>query len=222
MTTLARKSFTCAVCQKESCHGVINSTNAFGSSDLDLRPPEMQRSTMPLWVQECPHCGYTNMCINEIPSPKITKAWLRSAEYVDCEGIKFKSDLAKRFYHSYMVNLKEDETEEALHSVVCAAWACDDMGDTENAIICRLIAAELAMDLYIVSPNPELVIKRSDYLRRAEKFDELLEFTRSIVIPEREGLLKALLAFERKHAEMRDSSCYTVAFALDEMEYNEE
>lgn len=36
----------CAVCGKESEQITLASTNTFGSPDLDLRPPEMKRSTM--------------------------------------------------------------------------------------------------------------------------------------------------------------------------------
>ena len=43
-TTLGRIDVTCTVCSAKSEQTVIGSTNAFGAPDLDLRPPEMQRS----------------------------------------------------------------------------------------------------------------------------------------------------------------------------------
>jgi len=54
MTTLFPQKETCFVCGNTSEHTVIGSTNAFGSPDLDLRPPEMQRSTITHRVQRCP------------------------------------------------------------------------------------------------------------------------------------------------------------------------
>ena len=57
MTTQSAEECTCAVCGRVSMQGVIMSTNAFGSPDLDLRPPPMERFTIDHWVQECPHCG---------------------------------------------------------------------------------------------------------------------------------------------------------------------
>ena len=58
MTTLDEAKKKCAVCGKISAHFEVTSTNTFGAPDLDTRPPEMMRSTMDMWVQECPSCGY--------------------------------------------------------------------------------------------------------------------------------------------------------------------
>ena len=73
MTTTYSEDVRCAVCGKSSAHIGTASTNAFGSADLDTRPPEMQRSTISTWVQECPECGY---CARSIDKP------LASAEAV--------------------------------------------------------------------------------------------------------------------------------------------
>ena len=60
MTTMFRQKYKCAVCGTEKEFYGIASTNSFGSPDLDLRPPEMQRSTMGQWIQQCPKCGYVS------------------------------------------------------------------------------------------------------------------------------------------------------------------
>ncbi|MFO0826101.1 MAG: hypothetical protein U0792_23795 [Gemmataceae bacterium] len=65
MTTYFRKQEKCANCQQTSEHHVLGSTNTMGSADLDLRPAEMQRSTMGAWLQECPHCHYIASEISE-------------------------------------------------------------------------------------------------------------------------------------------------------------
>ena len=65
MTTIGKISAECVICGKESEHTSITSSNAMGSPDLDLRPPEMQRSTMEWWLQECPACGYVAPDISE-------------------------------------------------------------------------------------------------------------------------------------------------------------
>ena len=51
MTTLGTASAACAVCGTVSEYTVIQSTSRFGSPDLDTRPPEMERSTLPYWVR---------------------------------------------------------------------------------------------------------------------------------------------------------------------------
>ncbi|GAG60973.1 unnamed protein product [marine sediment metagenome] len=58
MTTYYEKEIICAICKNKSTYEMTSSFNAFGSCDLDTRPPEMQRSTMQYWTQRCPDCGY--------------------------------------------------------------------------------------------------------------------------------------------------------------------
>ena len=49
-TTLEEVEKVCAVCGAKSTQVVVMSTNRLGSTDLDLRPPEMMSSTMRYWV----------------------------------------------------------------------------------------------------------------------------------------------------------------------------
>ena len=58
MTTVYHQNITCAICGTEFEYTGIASTNAFGPTDLDTQPPEMERSTIDAWVQRCPQCGY--------------------------------------------------------------------------------------------------------------------------------------------------------------------
>ncbi|MCX9089811.1 MAG: hypothetical protein OIN90_19880 [Candidatus Methanoperedens sp.] len=66
MTTSDEITKNCYVCNKASTHAKIMSTNTFGSPDLDTRPPEMERSTISMWVQICPSCGYSSSNISEV------------------------------------------------------------------------------------------------------------------------------------------------------------
>ena len=59
MTIIKDIETECSVCGETTEQPVLMSTNSWGYPDLDLRPPEMQRSTMHVWIQECPHCGYS-------------------------------------------------------------------------------------------------------------------------------------------------------------------
>ncbi|MBO4868383.1 MAG: hypothetical protein J5585_01590 [Clostridia bacterium] len=135
MPTFATARMKCAVCGKESAHRVIYSTNCFGSSDLDTRPPEMKRSTMDFWVQECPKCGFVSGRIDD--STSITPEFLESSSYKTCDELSFNSKLASRFYRQYMIKAYENNEREAFFALLHAAWACDDMNDTENAAYCR-------------------------------------------------------------------------------------
>ena len=217
MTTFAKETYVCAVCGATSDFTKAHSSR-FGSPDLDLRPPDMERSIIRFWVQECPCCGYANRTVDKIPSPTVTRAWLKSADYRDCEGNAFVNDSARRFYRQYMVCRESGETKGALHAIICAAWMCDDTEDLNGAVACRLIAADLAQDVFFVEPDPKFIILRADLLRRADRFDEVVELAGSAVLPKGKPLLASLLAFERKHAIMKDDRCYRVDQAAEEME----
>jgi hypothetical protein len=70
---------TCYVCNQASTQILIASYYNVGSPDLDTRPPEMQRSTLPHWVQVCPHCGYVAFEISE--GTDATPLIIRSDDY---------------------------------------------------------------------------------------------------------------------------------------------
>src|SRR5438552_1767736 len=65
MTTFDERPISCSVCGTTSIQPVLASTNSFGPPDLDLRPAEMQRSTIWMWVQRCPECGYCAGSLDE-------------------------------------------------------------------------------------------------------------------------------------------------------------
>ena len=104
MTIIRNFDQKCSVCAKSSPQPVLTSTNSFGYPDLDLRPPEMQRSTMGTWIHECPHCGYVAGSLEE--ESDISEDFLKGDEYLTCEGLDFKSDLSKLFFRSYLISMR--------------------------------------------------------------------------------------------------------------------
>ena len=174
MSTIRSFDCKCAVCGKTNRYTVLCSTNAFGSPDLDLRPPEMQRSTMRLWVQECPDCGYVS---EQVSNPTaITRDYLKTKEFAKCDGVSFRSDLAKKFYKRYKIALSDGEAEDAFCAVLHAAWASDDAGDKKSAKICREIAADLAEALILQGHERVEILRlvRADALRRSGHFSQVL------------------------------------------------
>ena len=67
MTTYGFNKVSCSVCGAATKQQVLMSTNSFGPPDLDLRPAEMERSTMSCWLQECPNCGFVS---NDLGKPE--------------------------------------------------------------------------------------------------------------------------------------------------------
>ena len=200
----------CAICGVINEYRGLASTNSFErcGPDLDLRPPEMLRSTMPVWIQECPECGYISEDISD-PSD-VTKEWLKSEKYHTCDGIVFVSDLAKQFYKYYLINLEDKNPEDAFFAILHAAWACDDNDDDVNAKHCRELAIPLATKLieeeYENQENIKLM--RVDLMRRVGQFNELLEEYSSVQFDEE--LMNRILEFEIKKAKDKDIACYCV------------
>ncbi len=222
-TTMHRQKFKCSVCGSENEYSVLTSTNAFGAPDLDLRPPEMQRSTMPMWVQECRQCGYS---ASEISDPcKVSPDFLKSESYIRCEGIKFESKLAAAFYKEYMIERECGEIIDAFYSVLHAAWSCDDKKDKESAKICREKAASLASELTSSgklndSRRENIMLMRADILRRAGHFEEVISEYSSVTFKgdkrNNPDIMNAILKFQIERAHAKDSKCYTIQDAVKE------
>ena len=208
MSTPMKVSCKCFVCNHESNQTVLASTNRFGSPDLDLRPPEMERSTMHWWIQECPYCGYVAPRIKD--KTTVDKSFLESEEYIGCSNYEFKSSLAKQFYKQYLINAADKNHRSAFHSALRAAWCCDDAIDCELAIVCRKLALS-EIDHFIDENKKEkdtLLVMKSDLLRRSEMFDEVIESYNPLDF--KEELLQKIIEFQIKKSKEKDASCYRV------------
>jgi len=214
MTTMFPVDEKCAVCGAVQEFMAIGSTNAFGSPDLDLRPPQMQRGTMPQWIQECPVCGYVSGSISD-KKGKVTKKWLASEEYRNCDGIEFRSFLAERFYKFYKISLLNKKTKSAFFAILHAAWACDDARDRKNAVRCRNLAVPLADRLLAEKGEntDNLKLMKTDILRRSGHFETLLAEYAGCKF--NNDIMDKILAFQLKKAAQKDVKCYTVKQAVE-------
>lgn len=198
----------CAVCGMESEQIVLASTNTLGGGpDLDWRPPEMMRSTMRWWIQECPHCGYISGNLDNETS--VTIAWLKENAYTQCSNRNFLSELAANFYKCYLINKADGKQEDAFYAILYAAWACDDEEDNDNAIFCRRLAIE-EIDILIKNQSEKIRLKtqKIDLLRRAELFNTAIEECDNLSVDD--DLFIKILAFEMERAKDGDAKCYTV------------
>lgn len=211
MSRISLLNRKCSVCGTESEQRVLTSTNAFGSPDLDLRPPEMQRSTMPCWIQECPHCGYISESIEDDTS--INREFLKSEEYSSCSYNDFKSKLAKKFYKYYMINLLDDNYEDAFYAILHAAWSCDDIGDKDKAIYCRKLAIVEIKKIISNTNNETLLIQKADLLRRAGLFNIVITEYSDLIF--KDETLQKIATFQIKKAKQEDDSCYIVGDVID-------
>ncbi len=210
MSTFFTQKKTCGNCRRRVSLNALGSTNAFGSPDLDLRPPPMQRYTMQTWVEVCPHCGYVGDDI--AAKPHFDPSYLTCEAYQACDGIPFSTELAKDFYRNALLLLLKSDLRGAYQNLHYTAWCCDDSRDTENAIACRRRMDELYAKLPSASQeDPSSVIRHIDVLRRAKLFDKAISLCDAFVSDD--AFLHSLVEFERKKAHEADVAVYTVADA---------
>lgn len=200
---------TCALCGKESQQIILLSTNTlWGSSDLDLRPPEMARSTMCWWLQECPHCGYVAWNLSD--STALTLDLLQEEIFSPCKMRNFASELAKRYYKLYLILSFDGKRQDAFRAILRAAWACDDARDIQNAIFCRRRALTLLDKVLAIKKNNEtLILQRADLLRRSGQFDVLIREYADKTFSKPN--LNRIAAFQIQKAKEKDTACYTLA-----------
>lgn len=211
MSTIRTIKCICSVCAEESEQRVLASSNQFGASDLDLRPPEMLRSTMSFWIQECPHCGYVSENIED--DTTIDKEFLKSTEYSSCSNNDFKSELAKMFYRYYMINLLDDNCDDAFHAILHAAWSCDDVGDKDKAVYCRKLAI-VELEKIIDNTNKEILkVQKADLLRRAGLFNLVINEYSDLNF--KDEILQKIISFQIEKSNQEDIKCYTVADVLE-------
>jgi hypothetical protein len=219
MTTLYEAEKICAICGIKSKHTVIGSTNAFGSPDLDLRPPMMQRATMRHWVQECPNCGYANHSIEEkLPNAEAT---LSSEAYKEIKTGPLKGTLIGRFLRASLISKGALDLDAAANYALNAAWAADDSRDIDAAISHRNLAADLMLaSLSGKSDASERdIVHRArlvDVLRRARRWTEAQELATSLLEKNLDSTIRSVLKFGALAASRKDSECYTIVNALDQ------
>jgi hypothetical protein len=205
MTTIFESDETCAACGTTTKITAIGSTNTMGAPDLDTRPAEMARSTMPLWLHECPACGHI--------ARDLSRAHAVVAEVVRTDAYRAQRrdpaypELANQFLCATLILEKTWAAKGAFWNAMAAAWACDDAGNADAARRCRLKAIELwhaSTEPVSDQPGgPALVL--ADLLRRTGQFDRLPPTP-----ADAEPLVATLLDFERTLAARRDDRAHRV------------
>lgn len=206
MTTIRKIEQKCPVCGKPSLVSVLTSTSTWGYPDLDLRPAEMQRSSMFAWLAECPHCGYVSGNFNN--GTDITEEFLQGDDYKSLEGFEFKSDLAKRFYRAYLIAKELNDSRNCFFNLLHCAWACDDAEDS-NATEIRKKAISYIDDFEAGEDEKRnLMCMKADMLRRSGQFDRVVEEFTDMTIGEE--LHDKIINFQIGKAEKKDTAYYTV------------
>lgn len=211
MTMIDEIEIECAMCGETSLQPMILSTNSFGSPDLDLRPPSMQRETMHTWVMECPHCGYVAGKLDE--KSEVPHDFIKSERYLTCDGLEFKGKLASRFYRNYLIMRELENAEGCFFNLLHGAWDCDDNDDAENARKLRKLALTYLDELISMEDHKknDILVMKADLLRRSGQFKELIDEYGGIDL---EGIHGDIIDFQIQRAKLEDDACYTIEDVL--------
>lgn len=215
MTSYADEDQTCAQCGHVTGCQVLMSTNTMGGPDLDLRPAEMQRSTMIAWLQECPRCRFVNGNLSD--SIDGARAIIDSDEYQATLTDTDVPELALRFVRDSL--LHSDDRATAGDSLLRAAWVCDDHGTSEQAASFRNRAANLLLELRPFADDDEQVTLGTalvDILRRASRPADAKELATTLLGSQtaaNNDIISNVLGFQIRLCDEGDDSCHTIGEA---------
>ena len=217
MTTLHQANFFCSLCRTETEYTGIGSTNAFGSPDLDTRPPEMQRSTIFAWVQRCPECGYCASDVS-VTRPRAQAVVIGQA-YKDQLNDPTYPELATSFLCKAMLDWESKDFAAATWALIHAAWACDDSNHAEQSMACRQKAVDMLMlaeerSQQVAGQDGASTAILIDLLRRSGQVHQ----ARQVISASRGGIAEDIIArildYQTVLLDTNDLSCHTIAEAL--------
>jgi len=223
-TTIVTQTVTCRVCGTTSDQEKLADTTSFGWPDLDLRPPEMRRSTMRAWLQDCPSCGFVAADLSKvsdaekdaIKGPVAGPMW---QEYLtERDG---PDALAKRFERRAFIEWQTNRQGLAGFRMLCAAWDADDRGDAAGATGYREQAVVFLEVALANAPNAkeatDWTIQLVETLRRLGSFDKAEEYGDRL-IGNASPKVDAIGRFQLRMILESDRNPYTMGDALEDDE----
>ena len=219
MTTIFPQEAACGLCGEKSSYMAIGSTNCFGPSDLDTRPAEMERSTIPYWVQRCPNCGYCAEAL-EIKVSETVRRLVESNGYKDALMDDRFPKLSNEFHCLALIRLKKRNHKAAFCPYLHAAWVCDDESNTEGSKMFRTKAIEvLERDgKKGIRVSEDLNVQntiRVDLYRRIGQFERAGSLAVSLMKHELEDIVKSILGYELLLIARGDDAVHNVQEAID-------
>jgi hypothetical protein len=219
MTTHFTQTWKCAHCGSAQDVTVLGSTNAFGSMDLDMRPPPMERDTLSVQIHQCAACGF---CAGDLESSEgVDLAQVGKPEYLAILEDERFPNLANRFRAFAYLATAAGSPVPACWGYMRAAWVCDDAGTAYgvSAASCRRDAVK-TFDLIhakglTLSPDTETdEVLRLDLLRRAGDFQSVIDAATKLRGGDLPDILDRIANFQAEQAELGVTSCFTVDDAI--------
>lgn len=219
MTTMFDEEVECSICGEKSTHMGIGSTNAFGSADLDTRPPEMKRSTIYHWIQRCPSCGYCSQNLSECSEK--TKEIVTSKEYQNIIKSGEMPETAACFLALSYEKEKQQEYSASAWGAIHAAWICDDVQNFKSSIKCRKQAVAL---IEKAKKNGQKIADQPgaseaitiDLMRRSGMYQEALELSAAMKSEDIDEIIMQVIQYEEELIAKNDNAAHTILEAVGE------
>lgn len=113
MSTIRPAEVVCSNCGVMGLQLVLLGTSQRGEPDVDLRPPDMMRSMMSTWLQECASCGLVAPRLDD--GPIDYQDVLKSPEYLAARSDKVLPPLTKRFICRSIIVAARHDPQDAFH-----------------------------------------------------------------------------------------------------------
>ncbi len=203
--TPARRQRRCGVCDAPA-PAPFQAPQPEIAPDLDMRPGEPARSTLPEWVAVCQSCGAAAPDLAALPPA--AGAIVRSDDYRTVAEQGPAETMPFRRWALVCRGLGDRDAEaEALLQV---AWAADDAGADADAIALRRDVAALWED----AADTRIALRRLDVLRRAGMFEEAGRWAGRVGDRPLDDTAQAVLAFQRARIAARDRARHSIGSAL--------
>ena len=164
-----------------------------GSPDLDGRPGEPTRSTLPRWLQTCTGCGACAPDLATLPAS--------AAVVVSSQAYTQLPAPSERWVA--LVTGTAAEAEAWLH----AAWRAEDDGEDGSALRGRAVAA------WPTPVDAEGLVRLADTQRRAGLLQEATATLDAILLGHDAGTAQ-VIAFERARIALGDTGRHLLSSAL--------
>ena len=174
--------------------------------DLDMRPGEPARSTLPDWIQVCPRCATAAPDLTAVPST--ARSVVESDEYRMLSTAVLEETLPFRRW-ALICERTGDRPQQA-EALLQAAWAADDAAAMTEAAKLRTQVAALWAD----TNDVELGLRRLDVLRRAGLFQEASSWASTLTERGPDELARQLIRFQQARIDQRDIARHLISAAL--------
>ncbi|HBK05693.1 MAG TPA: hypothetical protein DDZ81_07485 [Acetobacteraceae bacterium] len=195
----------CGVCG-HPCRAAFRAPQPEIAPDLDMRPGEPARSTLPDWIQVCSACGAAAPALAELPAA--AGAVVKSDDYRLLSTTALEETLPFRRWA--LIRERQGDGAQQAEALLQAAWAADDSAAMSEAAKLRGEVAALWAD----TQDVETGLRRLDVMRRAGRFEAAEAWAAELGERGPDELARTIINFQRARIADRDIGRHLISSAL--------